>query len=259
MRVLPSLRKQLPPHELGILIYDAHSTHIQRRAVAIAKWFGFLIVTLPSHLSITLQPLDNFFNGAFAKAYQEEYQAAWVTNRQPRAADKVCSVIKAFQAASQKQEECRNAWSRCGMAAGFPTPLKLSPSRFSAGEPYRDRDLQAISPQYLKVLFAEENLIRPPGDVISSVVLQKRSEKDASIRRLSNDLINMMAQRHPSENHLRSLNGSDNQQSRPNALLSSPGAAHACPHSRSLSLQWDCSIRSHSFLCRSDQSCCCPV
>jgi hypothetical protein len=58
---------------------------------------------------------------AFAKAYQEAYQSAWVTNRQPRAADKVRSVIKAYQLASQKQDECCNAWSRCG-SNGTPAP-----------------------------------------------------------------------------------------------------------------------------------------
>ena len=132
-RVLPVLRKQMPPNELGILIYDAHSTHVKRKAVSIAKWYGFLILTLPSHLSIILQPLDDFFNSAFAKAYQEAYQSAWVNNRQPRAADKVRSVIKAYQLSSQKEEECRNAWSRCGMAGGFPTTMNLTPAQFCAG------------------------------------------------------------------------------------------------------------------------------
>ena len=94
-QVLPALRQNMPAHELGILIYDAHSTHVNRQAVAIAKWYGFLILTLPSHLSIILQPLDNFFNGAFAKEYRAAYQAAWTNNRQPRAADKVRSVINA--------------------------------------------------------------------------------------------------------------------------------------------------------------------
>ena len=111
----------MPAHELGILIYDAHVTHVQREAVVIAKWLGILILTLPSHMSITLQPLDNFFNGAFAKAYQEAYQTAWVSNRQPRAADKVRSVIKAYQEVALKKQECCKAWSRCGMAVGFPT------------------------------------------------------------------------------------------------------------------------------------------
>ena len=37
---------------------------VKRQAVSIAKLYGFLILSLPSHMSITLQPLDNFFNGA---------------------------------------------------------------------------------------------------------------------------------------------------------------------------------------------------
>ena len=198
-RVLPALRQKMPANELGILIYDAHSTHVKRQAVSIAKWYGFLILSLPSHLSITLQPLDNFFNGAFAKAYQEAYQSAWVTNRQPRAADKVRSVIKAYQLASQKQEECRNAWSRCGMAAGFPTPTNLAPPHFCAGAPYRGIDLPEVSPQYLKILFSTENLLKPPGDVISGSVLQQLRETDETTRRLSTELIHMMVQQQPSE------------------------------------------------------------
>src|SRR3989338_305805 len=198
-RVLPALRQKMPANELGILIYDAHSTHVKRQAVSIAKWYGFLILSLPSHLSITLQPLDNFFNGAFAKAYQEAYQSAWVTNRQPRAADKVRSVIKAYQLASQKQDECRNAWSRCGMAAGFPTPTNLAPPHFCAGAPYRGIDLPEVSPQYLKILFSTQNLLKPPGDVISGSVLQQLRETDETTRRLSTELIHMMVQQQPSE------------------------------------------------------------
>ena len=197
-RVLPVLRKQMPPNELGILIYDAHSTHVKRKAVSIAKWYGFLILTLPSHLSITLQPLDNFFNGAFAKAYQEAYQSAWVTNRQPRAADKVRSVIKAYQLSSQKEEECRNAWSRCGMAGGFPTPMNLTPAQFCAGAPYRSSDLPAVTHQYLRIPFSTENLLQPPSTVLSGAALQQLNEKDETTRRLSSELIQMMVEQHPS-------------------------------------------------------------
>ena len=197
-QVLPVLRSRMPAHELGILIYDAHSTHVRRQAVSIAKWYGFLILTLPSHLSITLQPLDNFFNNAFAKAYQEAYQSAWVHNRQPRAADKAISVLKACQISSQKQEECRNAWSRCGMASGYPTPAKLTPARFCAGATYRGPELPQISPEYLRILFSIENLLKPPGELIRGSVLQKIHESDESTRRLSSELIQMMVQQHPS-------------------------------------------------------------
>ena len=198
VQVLPALRKRMPPNELGILIYDAHSTHVKRRAVSIAKWYGFLILTLPSHLSITLQPLDNFFNSAFAKAYQEAYQSAWVHNRQPRAADKVLSVLKAYQLSSQKEEECRNAWSRCGMAGGFPTPMNLSPTQFCVGTPYRSNQLQTVTPQYLTILFSTENLLQPPGTVLSGAALQQLNEKDETTRRLSAELTQQLLQQHPS-------------------------------------------------------------
>src|SRR3989338_471376 len=64
--------------------------------------------------------------------------------------------------------------------------------------PYRSSDLPAIPPQYLRILYSTENLLQPPSTVLSGAALQQLNEKDEATRRLSSELIQMMAQQHPS-------------------------------------------------------------
>src|SRR3989338_4096552 len=64
--------------------------------------------------------------------------------------------------------------------------------------PYRSSDLPAITPQYLRILYSTENLLQPPSTVLSGAALQQLNEKDEATRRLSSELIQMMAQQHPS-------------------------------------------------------------
>ena len=85
------------------------------------------------------------------------------------------------------------------MAEGFPTPKTLTPRHFDAGAPYRGTDLPQITSSYLNILFSTENLLKPPGDVINSSVLQQLKDTDESTRRLSIELIHMMEQQQPSE------------------------------------------------------------
>ncbi len=73
------------------------------------------------------------------------------------------------------------------MASGYPTPAKLNPARFCAGATYREPELLQISPEYLRILFSIENLLKPPGELIRGSVLQKLQETDESTRRLSSD------------------------------------------------------------------------
>lgn len=195
--VLPQLRKRMPANELGLLIYDAHKTHVSRRVLEVAKWYGFHICTLPSHLSMTLQPLDVYFNGAFATEYQTAYRAMVVRERQPNASDKVQCVLKAFDICRTKKEQCINAWKRCGMPAGFPEPKYMKPKHFAAGISYR-QELAQVTPEYLKILFSKENLIATTEDVISQTVLQQyssRLEAKDKRRELAGEMVRMMLQK----------------------------------------------------------------
>jgi len=173
--VLPKLRSEMPPNEMGILTYDAHKTHISRKAIQIAKFYGFIILTLPSHLSILLQPLDNYFNAAYAKAYREQYQTTWKSCPNPNSAQKFSCILTAFRQVQNNQAQSSQAWCRCGMDSGFPTPTLISLNRYAVGiaERKKNTPLTEVTLPYLRIIFSRLNLCQPPGSLISGEVLQK--------------------------------------------------------------------------------------
>ncbi len=196
--ILPELRKTMPFDQAGLLIYDAHSTHISTRSIQIAKFFGFHLLTIPSHCSILLQPLDSFFNGEFARVYRQMYQDAWVRNRAPRASDKLRAVLLAFRDATKKTFECQDAWRRCGIKNGFPSPNDLRPEKFFPGQSFRDNSCPSITPGYLRVLYSWENLISPTHDTISGDGLARllsRTEAAADIKKAATELVQLISSR----------------------------------------------------------------
>jgi hypothetical protein len=186
----------MPFDQAGLLIFDAHSTHISTRSIQIARFFGFHLLTIPSHCSILLQPLDNFFNGEFCSFYRQMYQDAWVHNRVPRASDKLRSVLRAFRETSKKSSECREAWRRCGIKDGFPSPEALRPEKFFVGQSFRDASCPTVTQDYLRVLFSWENILSQTSDTISGDALEKllsRAETAEKIREVAMELVQLMA------------------------------------------------------------------
>lgn len=193
--VLPELRKNMPFDQAGVLIFDAHTTHISERATNIARFFGFHLLTIPSHCSILFQPLDNFFNGEFSRLYRQAYQEAWVHNRSPRAADKLRSVLLAYRETSKKTTECKEAWRRCGIEDGFPSSDALRPEKFFIGETFRDKTCPPVVPGYLRVLFSWENILAPTSDTLSGAALKtlaERAETASEIKKTVADLVQLM-------------------------------------------------------------------
>lgn len=170
--ILPQLRKSMPFDQAGLLIFDAHSTHISTRSIQIARFFGFHLLTIPSHCSILLQPLDNFFNGEFSRFYRQMYQDAWVHNRVPRASDKLRSVLRAFRETSKKSSECREAWRRCGIKDGFPSPEALRPEKFFVGQSFRDASCP-LSRKTIYEFFFHGRIFYPKLAILSQEMLWK--------------------------------------------------------------------------------------
>lgn len=198
---LPLLRQKMLPHENGLLIFDNHVSHISRKVVSIARWFGFHVLTLPSHLSMLVQPLDNHFNLAFQRTYQKLYSnalsQALTSSRAITVPEKVLCVIDAFNhVANTDIEKNMNSFKICGMPAGFPNPQShLKPKRFAAGTSFRGKEMPKVSAEYLRLLFSPENLAAPLGYILDSDILAKLATKlvsDEAAQRSAQELINLL-------------------------------------------------------------------
>lgn len=115
LEAFPLLRQDMLPHEAGLIIFDNHVSHISRKTEAIARWFGFHVVTLPSHLSMLLQPLDNHFNLSFQRKYQQLYSVTWShcasASRTITLQDKVRAVVEAYSyVAANDVDQITKSW-----------------------------------------------------------------------------------------------------------------------------------------------------
>ena len=200
--VLQLLRQTMMTHECGMLIFDNHASHVSRKASNICRYFGFHILTLPSHLSMTTQPLDNHFNLSFQRRYQKLYAHALsqplTSSKQTSILDKVSCVIDAFRYVSDNDvQQNINSFKICGMPSGFPDPrTHLKAKRFPAGIAFRGANMPKVSSGYLKILFSPENLVSQPGYIIDKEILDKLatqlvSEEDA--RKSAEDLLNLLS------------------------------------------------------------------
>ena len=71
-----------------LLILDGHNSHITIKVVAKAKEVGLHLVTLPSHISHALQPLDVGVFGPFKCAFRI-YRNIWTMNNKGKGSKKV--------------------------------------------------------------------------------------------------------------------------------------------------------------------------
>lgn len=203
--VLPLLRQNMLPHECGLLLFDNHTSHVSRKASNICRYFGFHVLTLPSHLSMTIQPLDNHFNLAFQRRYQKLYShtlsQALTSSKPTTVLDKVHCIIDAFRFVSDNDVQKNiDSFKICGMPSGFPDPkTHLKPKRFPAGIAFRGGNMPKVSSGYLKILFSPENLVTQPGYIIDKETLEKLATQlasDEKARKSAEELLNLLTVSH---------------------------------------------------------------
>lgn len=197
---LPLIRKKMKmaAHQCGLLIFDNHRSHISHRVQSICRWFGFHALTIPSHLSMTVQPLDNYFNLSFQKKYQhlyaEEFSSSLQKMEQISFKTKLQCVVGAFRHTSNETELNRNSWKVCGMYSGFPDP-QFKPKRFDAGRPFRGDTMPNVTKGFLDLIFSPENLIARSGYIIDREILKKLEssiEQSTEAQKSAEELVRLL-------------------------------------------------------------------
>lgn len=198
--VLPLIRKtmNMPAHQCGLLIFDNHKSHISKKVESICRWFGFHALTIPSHLSMIVQPLDNHFNLSFQKKYQqlysEEFSSSLQKMEQISLLTKLRCVIDAFTQASSETELNITSWKTCGLPSGFPEP-HLKPKRFDAGRPFRGEKMPNVTKGFLDLIFSQENLIARGGYIIDKQILDKLQDsisRNEESRKSAEELVRLL-------------------------------------------------------------------
>src|SRR3989338_1569718 len=54
-----------------------------------------------------------------------------------------------FAKPQKKTTECKDAWRRCGINEGFPSPDALRPQKFFTGQSFRDTSCPSVTSGYL--------------------------------------------------------------------------------------------------------------
>jgi hypothetical protein len=140
------------PH---LLILDRHNSHVTIEVVAKAKEVGLHLVTLPSHTSHALQPLDVGVFGPFKRAFWI-YCDIWAMNNKGKGAKKVVLaewVSKALGRALTS-ENIQSGFRATGI---YPLNSHAMDSEMEPSTVYKDAgaDIDALS-QEVQTLTVEE-------------------------------------------------------------------------------------------------------
>ena len=145
-------RGGVSPTNRHLLVVDGHNSHVTLQVVHKAMQVGLDIVTLPSHTSHALQPLDVSVFGGFKKAFRR-YRDAWSLRNKGRGATKQV-LAQWVSLALQK------ALSPSNIQAGFRA-TGIWPFNPSAVDKHMAPSLQFTCNQEVEVTDREEDDAEP--------------------------------------------------------------------------------------------------
>ena len=125
----------ISPQQRHLLILDGHNSHVTLEVARLAKNVGLDLISLPSHTSHALQPLDVAVFKPF-KQYFREYRDYWTSRNIDQSATK--EVLAHWVSLG-----LRKALSICNIRSGFrrtgiyPLNNKALDGHFTPSEPYR--------------------------------------------------------------------------------------------------------------------------
>ena len=110
---IASIRRHsvISPEHRHLLILDGHNSHVTLEVARLAKNVGLDLITLPSHTSHALQPLDVSVFKPF-KQYFREYRDYWTSRNRDQSATK--EVLAQWVSLG-----LRKALSVCNISSGF--------------------------------------------------------------------------------------------------------------------------------------------
>jgi hypothetical protein len=180
-----------PQHGRALLFLDSHASRLDEYAHSKLAENGIVVVTIPSHSSHILQPLDCGVNNAFKHALRNLTFQKYI-RMDGGLADYRHSLLYCVKAAlsdAQNFLRIQSAFEVCGMWPWNPSrvtsdPTKVTPSLVVPPTPEKPTVTQNITGKVVTVaIIAEHRLRREEEDRIAELVkLARAAEKEEKVR-----------------------------------------------------------------------------
>lgn len=155
--------------EPALLLTDGHGSRVQADVANLAHAHSVYIVIIPSHTSMTGDPLDRGQMSLIHKKYSKRYMAMVMSDLDPAMwtlAKKCKTLIQGVNDAAAPSElpTRKGCWEAVGLKDGkldltfFHEKVHI----YNVGARYRDPTMPKVTQSYLKQLFSPANLSSPP-------------------------------------------------------------------------------------------------